>query len=58
MDCREDQPVKTSTNRLGRITILTLSKPHRRLGSATAVDLVKQAVMSMAAISSLGNVRV
>jgi hypothetical protein len=32
MDCREDQPVKTSTNRLGRITILTLSKPLEAIG--------------------------
>jgi hypothetical protein len=39
MDCRKDQPVKTSTNRLARITRLTLSKPCRRSGSATAVDL-------------------
>jgi hypothetical protein len=33
MDFREGQLVKTSTNRLGRSTILTLSEPCRRSGA-------------------------
>jgi hypothetical protein len=37
MDFREGQLVKTSTNRLGRSTILTLSEPCRRSGSMVTI---------------------
>jgi hypothetical protein len=37
MDFREGQLVKTSTNRRGRTTILTLSKPCRRSGSMVTI---------------------
>jgi hypothetical protein len=53
MDSREDQPVKTSTNRIGRITIIILSKPCRRLGSmatgATIPDIATDLLLIAAA---------
>jgi len=39
MDFREDQLLKVSTNRPGRSTILTLTKPCRRPGTAVRAAL-------------------
>jgi hypothetical protein len=56
MDSREDQPVKTSTNRIGRITIMTLSKPCRRLGSMATGATIPDVAANLLFISSSGQV--